>query len=58
MMESNTLVKDEANNSFIKEVLQDTIGLHIKANKHLKGLKIIGCLALLSLDKVCFRLVE
>ena len=56
MMESNTLVGDVAYNSLIREVLQDTIGLHIKANKQWKGLKISGCLAMLSLDKVMLSL--
>ena len=36
MMDSNTLVLDAAYNSLIWEILQDTVGLHIKANKHLK----------------------
>ena len=34
MKESNTLVGDAAYNFLIKEVSQDTIGLHIKANKN------------------------
>ena len=36
MKESNILVGDAAYNSLIREILQDTIGLYIKANKHYK----------------------
>ena len=39
MKESNTLVGNVANNSLRGEVLQDTIGVYIKAKKTFKMIK-------------------
>ena len=52
MRESNILVGTATSNSPTREILQDTIGLYIKANKHWNKLFTSECWAELSFDKV------